>query len=229
MKYKTLLFDADGTLLNFLKAEEEALTEALHMRGIDADSATVSLYSGINDGLWKKLERGEIKKSVLAYKRFEMLFEALGLELDAKKMAEDYMNALSTKGILLDGAENMLRALYGKARMYIVTNGIEFIQRGRYARCGIEKYFDDIFISDTIGFDKPSVKYFEYVEDHINSFDKSRTLIIGDSLTSDMRGGLNYGIDTCWYNPSGKNVPEDMRLTFVARSFDEVVDFILGE
>ena len=229
MKYQFLLFDADGTLLDFHKSESEAVRETMALGGIEPTDGKIKLYSEINDGLWKKLERGEIEKKVLLYHRFELLFEALGVEGDAKKMASDYMNLLSTKGYVLDGAEQMLKALYGKVKMYIVTNGVEFIQRGRYARCGIDKYFDEIFISDAIGCEKPSVKYFEYVAERIEGFDKARALIVGDSLTSDMRGGLNFGIDTCWYAPHGKACPEDMKLTHVARSFAEVEKIIVGE
>jgi 2-haloacid dehalogenase len=123
----------------------------------------------------------------------------------------------------------MCRRLYGNAKMYIVTNGVEFIQRGRYARCGIDKYFEEVFISDVIGVEKPAREYFDHVAAHIDGFEKSKALVIGDSLTSDIKGGINYGIDTCWYEPTGKSAPADMPLTFVARSFDEVTKFILGE
>ena len=229
MKYDFLLFDADGTLLDFKRSEAEALREAMVMNGIEPSDERVAIYSEINDGLWKRLERGEIEKKVLLYHRFELLFEALGVVGDAKKMARDYMNGLSTKGYVLDGAEQMCRALCGKAKMYIVTNGVEFIQRGRYAVCGIDKYFDDVFISDVIGVEKPSVEFFEYVSSHVEGFDPKRAIIIGDSLTSDMKGGLNYGIATCWYNPAGKSCPADMELTFIAESFDEVIEHIMGE
>lgn len=226
MKYGIILFDADGTLLDFLKSEDEAVREALAADGIEPTDGTVKLYSGINAELWKKLERREIEKKVLLYRRFELLYEALGTHGNARLTAERYMNALATKGYMLAGAEDMLRALYGRVKMYIVTNGVEFIQRGRYARCGVEKYFEDIFISDVIGTEKPDVRYFEYVAAHIGELDKKRTLIVGDSLTSDMRGGINYGIDTCWYNPEGKPCPEDMNITFTATDFESIVKFI---
>jgi len=229
MRYTTILFDADGTLLDFHKSESEAVAEAMKLGGIEPNEEIIRLYSEINDGLWKKLERGEIEKRVLLYHRFELLFDALGVKGDAKKMADDYVGTLSTKGYMLEGAEQMCKTLYGKAKLYIVTNGVERVQRGRYARCGISRYFEDAFISDVIGVEKPSLKYFEYVAEHIDGFDKSNTVIVGDSLTSDMRGGLNYGIDTCWYNPAGKPCPEDMKLTYVAHSFDEVIEFLMGE
>ncbi len=229
MKYTYILFDADGTLLDFHRSESEALTDAMLLHGIEPSEEKIKLYSEINDSLWKKLERGEIEKSVLLYHRFELFFAALGVADDARQMARDYMNALSQKGYVLDGAEDMCRTLFGKVKLYIVTNGVEFIQRGRYAVCGIDKYFDGVFISDAIGAEKPSKKYFEYVQEHIDGFDKARTLIVGDSLTSDMRGGINFGIDTCWYAPSGKSAPSDMPLTYIARNFGEVVNFICGE
>ena len=229
MKYDFVLFDADGTLLDFFRSEDEAVREAMLLSGIEPSDEKVKLYSSINDGLWKKLERGEIEKKVLLYHRFELLFEALGVQADAKKMAADYMNLLSTKGYLLDGVIEMCEQLQGKVKMYIVTNGVEFIQRGRYARCDIQKYFDDVFISDVIGCEKPSVAYFEYVAARIEGFDKSRAIIVGDSLTSDMQGGVNFGIDTCWYNPKGKAVPENMKLTYVTDSFADMTKILLGE
>lgn len=228
MRYDVILFDADGTLLDFHKSEAEAIREAMTDNGIEPTDEKVELYSKINLGLWKMLERGEIEKSVLVYRRFEMLLDALGERADAKKMADDYMRELSVRGYVLDGAEDMCRALYGKVKMYIVTNGVEFIQRGRYARCGIDKYFDGVFISDCVGFEKPAGEYFEYVSKKLGGLDKSRTLIVGDSLTSDMRGGINYGIDTCWYNPCGAECPSDMKLTYIAKSFDDVLGIILN-
>ena len=112
-----------------------------------------------------------------------------------------------------------------------MTNGAEFVQRNRYAVSGIGKYFEEAFISDVIGHQKPSLKFFEYVEAHIPDYDRASTLIVGDSLSSDMKGGIGAGIDTCWFNPDGKTAPEEMakKLTFVARDMDEIYRFIMGE
>lgn len=229
MKYKTILFDADGTLLDFERSEKEALYDAMRMHNIEPSEEKRLIYCEINDSLWKMLERGEIEKQVLLYRRFELFLEAIGVERDGKKMADDYMNSLATKGYLLDGADELCERLYGKARLYIVTNGVDFIQNGRWARCDTRKYFDDFFISGVIGAEKPNVEFFEHVSAHIDGFKKESTLIVGDSLTSDIKGGINYGIDTCWYNPAGKAVPSDMDITCVAHSFADVEKFILGE
>lgn len=226
MRYGIILFDADGTLLDFGRAENEALRESLVSVGIKPDDEMVGTYSRINDSLWKALERGEVTKEVLRYRRFELFFAHYGMFHDAHVMANTYEGNLSQKGYLLDGAKELCERLYGKARMYIVTNGIETIQLGRYARCGLEKYFDGIFISGRVGYEKPDVRYFEHIEKQIPDFSKGSAVIIGDSLTSDMRGGLNFGIDTCWYNPHGKESPSDMPLTHVSCDFDDIYDFV---
>ena len=226
MRYKTVLFDADGTLLDFLRSEREAVREALAMSGIDADDEMISVYSAINDSLWKKLERKEIERSVLLYHRFELFCERYGYVADAKKIAADYVKTLGAKGYMLDGAEEMLKKLHGKVKMYIVTNGVESVQHGRYAITGLSKYFDGIFISEAIGVNKPDVRYFEYVAQHIEDFDKATAIIVGDSLTSDIKGGVNFGIDTCWYAPNGEEA-QGIAPVYTARSFDEVCAVLL--
>lgn len=229
MRYDTILFDADGTLFDFHKSEYEAIKETFESFGIKADDELIADYSQINDSLWKMLERGEIEKQVLLYRRFEIFCEKYSFVADAKLMAKAYMENLSQKAYLIDGAEELCRTLYGKARIYIVTNGVEFIQKRRYAKSGLDKYFERAFISGEIGFEKPSTEYFECVAANIPEFDKSRALIVGDSLTSDIKGGINYGIDTCWYNPKGKPAPEGMNITHISADFSDIYKFITEE
>lgn len=229
MKYDIVLFDADGTLFDFARAEDESIRHTMRSFGIEPSDQRVAKYSEINDSLWKALERGEIEKSVLLYRRFELFCQYYGFPADHRKMAETYMNTLSTKGHLINGAEELIKKLYGKVRMYIVTNGVEFIQKGRYAKSGIGKYFEDKFISGVIGYEKPRIEYFEYVESHIDNFNKTRVLVVGDSLTSDIQGGINYGLDTCWFNPKGKVVPEGMDITYTVSNFDEIYTIITDE
>lgn len=226
MRYDTILFDADGTLFDFFRCEDSAIRATFADFEIEPSDALVLSYSQINDSLWKMLERGEIEKSVLLYIRFELFCEKHGFSRDAKAMAKKYMNELSEQAYFLDGAKELCASLFGKVRMYIVTNGVDFIQRKRYKKSGLGEYFDDLFISGEIGYEKPSVKYFDAVSEKIPDFSKKNTLIVGDSLTSDIRGGINYSLDTCWYNPSGKSAPADMDITYIAKSFDDIYNFI---
>ena len=228
MKYETILFDADGTLFDFIKSESVSVREAFLSFGISVDDAIVDDYSAINDSLWKMLERGEIEKQVLLYRRFEILCEKYGFSCDAKLVAKAYMDRLSEKIYFIDGAQELCKSLCGIAKLYIVTNGVEFIQKNRYAKSGLDKYFSGIFISGEIGSEKPSVDYFEYVAKHIPDFKKDKTVIVGDSLTSDIKGGIAYGIDTCWYNPAQRPMPQDMDITCNASSFEDVYRFVTG-
>ena len=226
MRYTTVLFDADGTLLDFSRSEDEAVRETMLLAGIEPDDEKVATYSRINDGLWKMLERKEIEKNVLLYRRFELFCEHYGYSADARKMATDYMEQLSQRGYLLDGARKLLLSLQGKVKMYIITNGVDFIQRRRYAHSGISEFFDGIFISGELGFEKPDPKYFECVESSLGVLSRESTLVVGDSLTSDIRGANNYGFDSCWYNPKAKPLSDAAHPTYTALSFDEVYSVI---
>ena len=229
MRYTTVLFDADGTLFDFLKSEACAIKNTMSLFGIEPSNEKVKKYSEINDGLWKMLERGEIEKSVLLYHRFELFCEYYGFDCDAKEMAKTYMESLSENSHLFIGAAELCQKLSEHFKLYIVTNGVEFIQKRRFAKSGLAEYFSGVFISGVIGYEKPSIKYFEYIEWNIPEFDKSKAVIIGDSLSSDVKGGIAYGIDTVWYNPENKQKPEDMDITYIASSFDEIYGYLIGE
>lgn len=229
MRYDFLLFDADGTLVDFHKGEFEAVREAMETMGIEPNDELVHAYSEINAGLWKMLERKEITKPELLIRRFEIFCERFGFSVDVKEMARTYEASLSQKGYLFDGVEELCQKLSKNHSLYIVTNGVEHIQKGRFSKLPLDKYFKKVFISGEMGYDKPDIRYFEAVEKNIPDFKKERALIIGDSLTSDIAGGINYGIDTCWYAPDNSEAPDGIDITYVARSYDDIYDFIVGE
>lgn len=234
MRYDTILFDADETLLDFRRSEHDAVAETMREVGIEPTEERISVYSRINDSLWKALERGEIEKSVLLWRRFLLFREYVGAEggeAEARSMATRYTEHLSRKGYLLDGALSLCQRLKGRARMYIITNGVGFVQRGRYKLSGLDAYPDGVFISEEVGAEKPSGAYFSYVADHIPDFCRERTLVVGDSLTSDIKGGVDFGLDTCWFNPAGKKPTEALadRITYTVATHEEIYRLIMEE
>ena len=198
----TVLIDLDDTLLDFKADERFAITETLSHLGIPTSEENISLYVKINLSCWKMHERGEIGLNELLYERFAMLFDALGVIADKRVAKEYYEKQLSKGGHLIEGAIELLEELKGKYRLYLVSNGEPTVQRNRMAAVDIAKYFDDIFISQKVGYAKPDKRFFDYVFQRTGT-NKDTTIIIGDSLTSDIAGGCMYGIKTCHLNPLG--------------------------
>lgn len=201
MKYTTLLFDLDETLMDFKKAEDNAITLLFRKYGINPTDENKTLYSKINKGKWKALERGEITRSRLFLSRFEELFEIFGIAADAATANDEYLSFMAQGRFVFDGAEEICRKLSENYKLYIITNGSKKAQDGRLKNLPLMDCFENVFISEEIGFDKPYKEYFDYVFEHIPEKDKSKCLVIGDSLTSDIAGAVNYGIDSCWLNP----------------------------
>ena len=228
MAYSIALFDADNTLLDFSRAEHDALCSCLTSRGLPTDEDTVALYSAINDVHWKRLERGETTRDRLKVERFSDFFHAVGYGGDPTIMADDYVSALSCQSHLLDGALELIRSLHGQCRLYIVTNGITSVQKNRFGRCSLAPYFDRCFISEEMGSAKPEKRFFDMVAAMIPHFDPKQAIVIGDSLSSDIRGGINAGLDTCWFNPAGKSAPADMAITYTVSCLQEIRNIILG-
>ena len=222
MRYTTILMDADNTLLDFTRSEHDAIAETFAHFGLPNDDATIAIYSEVNDAHWKMLERGEIEKKVLMWKRFEAFCRRTGLVADPHALAADYLHTLSTKSYMIEGALEVCATLAKNCRMYIVTNGDKHVQQGRFNPCPLAKYFEKAYISEEVGFEKPDIRYFNAVMADIPNFDPATTLVVGDSLTSDIKGGINAGLDTCWYNPKGKPAPADLPLTYVIRDLAEL-------
>ena len=200
-KYTTILFDADDTLLDFGKDETNALIRTLETNGIPITEENISIYKQVNVSLWKALERGEIDKPTLKKVRFGLFFQKIGFQTDKDTFAinEEYLNNLSNGGNLLEGAKDLIEDLKTQGYdLYIVTNGIENTQKRRLTKAGILPYFSEIFVSEAIGYQKPRKEYFDYVLRHIKEKDIGRVLLVGDSLSSDIKGALDAGIDCAW-------------------------------
>ena len=199
-KYSFLLFDADNTLLDFDENERVSLSKAFDRFGIPCDGKTVSLYHDINLMYWRLLAENKIGKEELLIKRFETLFEHIGIKADPFAVENFYREQLGQGCQVVPGALEVCRKLKGEYKLYVITNGVAKTQHSRLKGSGFEGLMDGIFISDEIGYDKPDVRFFEYVRDHIEGFEKQKALVIGDSLFSDIRGGVDFGLDTCYLN-----------------------------
>lgn len=208
---RNVLFDLDDTLLDFHRAEAEAIRHTLREFGINPTNETVALYSKINRSCWAKLETGEYTREEVLHRRFDILFQTLGVEGDAHETQKLYEYRLSLGAYYLDGAEDLLDELFGKYRLYLATNGIVNVQSRRIKDSGIGKYFDGIFVSERIGYNKPDKRFFECAFLEIPDFKLEETVIIGDTLTSDILGGINAGIKTVYFNP--KNRKNDTGIT----------------
>ena len=228
-KYTTLLFDADDTLLDFRKDEKQALVKALTHYGVPITEENIKIYSDINQGMWKQLERGEITKPELKRTRFKKFFEAIGFECDEEPLTvnEHYLSLLGEGGNTLEGAVDTVKKLYEDGyELYIITNGIAATQAKRLTRSGLLPYINEVFVSETIGYQKPRNEYFDAVLDNIKENDKEKTLVIGDSLTSDIQGAMNAGLPCCWLNRYGKELPDEYKVDYVIEDVREVFGVI---
>ncbi|MBO5945663.1 MAG: YjjG family noncanonical pyrimidine nucleotidase [Clostridia bacterium] len=198
---KHLLIDLDQTIFDFHRAEREALDGMLRELGATPSDELAKAYSEINDSYWKMLELGTITRDELLVKRFTTLFERYGIDADGAMARKSYERRLGDCCFYIEGAQELLKTLFGRVKMHLASNGTDSVQTRRLAKAGIEHYFENIFISQRVGFDKPDVRYFERCFSAIEDFDPAECAIFGDSLSSDIKGGKNAGITTIWYNP----------------------------
>ena len=196
-----ILFHLDNTLLDFSKAEQIALTETLTQLRVPPKEAVLSRYSALNSEQWKLLEQGKIGRDEVKVRRYQLLFDELGVTHPAEEAAALYESLLGIGHYFMIGAEEVLQELFSSYHLYITTNGIAQVQRRRIESAELERYFQDIFISEEIGFNKPSRDFFDCCFARIPNFQRESAIIVGDSLSSDIQGGINAGIKTVWFNP----------------------------
>ncbi len=215
MKKKFLLFDVDRTLLDFKKSEAVALKQSLEDFSFEYNEQIRARYEVINHYYWGEFEKGTIEKSKILSARFRDLFGEFGFLGDPVLFDRYYRNELSKIAELIEGADELLSRLRNQGyQIYFVTNGTREVQRPRLKNSGLELLADGIFISEEIGFQKPEKEYFNLVFSRIPDFNPEEAIVIGDSLTSDIQGGVNMGIDTVWYNPDGQKNTLNLPVTY---------------
>jgi 2-haloacid dehalogenase len=221
--YETFLFDFDHTLFDSDASEALAFVETLLDFGVPDPNAHFATYQSINKALWVAVEAGTITPNDLRTQRFSQLATAIGLDADPVALADRYVVAMGANGELYPGAFAVLEQLATSVTLALVTNALSEVQRTRIARVGIEQFFSAIVISGEVGPSKPSPAIYDITFELLNSPVKEGTLMIGDSLSSDIKGGSNYGIDTCWYNVHGKTASPTDVVTHEISSLDQLL------
>lgn len=198
---KFVFLDLDDTILDFHRSEAVALRKTLQSLNVNPTDEVISRYSEINRVHWKALERKELTREQVLTGRFRQLFEELGMNVSPSVAQSLYEKNLSESHFFIDGAPRLLMTLSQKYPLYIVSNGTTLVQTSRIASSGIGRYFKGIFLSQQLGADKPQIEFFERATGQIEGYKSEESIILGDSLTSDIQGGINAGMHTCWFNP----------------------------
>ena len=219
---KFLLIDLDDTILDFHKAEHIGLHNTLRHYGVEPTDETIALYLQINAAHWRALEKGEMTRKQVNEGRFVQLFRKLGREVDGEKCAAYYLSQLALTHDYLPGAEDAILSLSKKYRLYVASNGTSSVQYPRLAASKLAQYVKKAFISEDLGQNKPSKAYFDLCFAQIPDFDPRYAMMVGDSLTSDIQGGINAGIPTCWVNVFGKENTTSIRPDYEIASLTEL-------
>ena len=229
-KYYCILFDADNTLLNFDAAESKALAETLVNYGIEPDAETVQTYRTINEELWRQLEKGQIRREKLLNERFSRFLKAIDAAGDGAEMNRYYLEQLSTHPDLMNAEVlDVLRELSEVATLAVVSNGVHKVQTRRLAASGVSNFMEDVFISEKLGCEKPGARIFDAALRALGVENREHVLMVGDSLTSDIQGGANAGLDTCWFNPNHTENPGKVIPTYEIASLEELYPLVMEQ
>ncbi len=221
-KYAWVLFDADGTLFDYDAAESRALRYTFEQAELAFSPTYLDPYRRLNGQIWRDFEQGKISQKVLRVKRFQLLSQAIAIDFDAAWFSKHYLLNLGAGTQLIEGAEYLMNVLAGRIGVALITNGLQDVQRARLARSEIGHHFNPVIISEEVGVAKPDVRIFEKAFELMGWPKKDSVLIVGDSLSSDICGGNNYGIGTCWFNPAAKPNDSGQHVGFEIRRLSEL-------
>ena len=227
-KYYCILFDADNTLLDFDAAESKALADTLRNYGIEPDAETVQTYRTINGELWRQLEKGQIRRDKLMAERFTRFLKAVNAAGSGAEMNQYYLDQLSTHpDLAAPNVLDVMKELAEVATLAVVTNGFDRVQSRRVAESGLKEFVEEVFVSEKLDSEKPNRKIFDTALRSLGVENRERVLMVGDSLTSDIQGGINAGLDTCWYNPNHAENPGKVCPTCEISNLEELYQLVM--
>ena len=224
-----LFLDLDDTILDFHKAERIAISKTFQTFGLEPTEAVLDRYHVINRQHWERLEKGELTREQVLQGRFEVLFREMGRSADAAAIARIYEHNLSIGHYFLPGAREALDALGKHCRLYLASNGTASVQQGRLTSAGLYPVFEKVFVSQELGFNKPSIEFFNACTRQIPGYDPKKAMMVGDSLTSDIQGGINAGMATCWVNPTHAPGRPDIRPDYEIGALSELEGLLIKE
>ncbi|MGI9272844.1 MAG: YjjG family noncanonical pyrimidine nucleotidase [Woeseiaceae bacterium] len=227
MRYTTFLLDLDHTLFDTEASETAAFEQTMSAAGVTDAESHWAAYQRINLELWAAVEREEIQPQVVRTRRFELFVAEQELDADPQRMADDFVTGLGMNGDLYAGAREVLEHLSERASLGMVTNGLSEVQRTRIERLGLDDYFDAIAISAEIGAAKPGTEIFDIVFESMKRPTKKSAVMVGDNLSADIQGGVNFGIATCWYNPHSRSVNAADSINHEIRELQELKDLVV--
>lgn len=221
-----LFLDLDDTILDFHKAERIAITKTIRQFGLEPTEEVLNRYRAINKWHWEQLELGKMTRAQVVENRFGALFAEYGVDADQSACARAYEENLAIGHYFLPGAEAAVDRLSKKYRLFLVSNGTASVQKGRMTSANLYRFFEKVFVSQEIGHNKPSKAYFDACFAQIPGFDPKKAMIVGDSLTSDILGGIRAGIQTCWVNPNHNPAREDIRPDYEIEGLHQLEDIL---
>jgi len=230
VRYKTLLFDLDDTLLDFGASEDVALQKLFNLQQVTLTPEIKANYKKLNDSLWRAYENDEIDRDEVVNTRFALLFEQYGIQVDGVALQKKYNEYLSEGHHLIEGAIELIQRLHVEFDLYVVSNGASNTQQKRLTDSGLAPYFKKVFVSEDTGYQKPMKEFFDIVFSQVESINLKETLIIGDSFSADVIGGWNAGIDTCWVNIKGRDYKHpEITPTYEIHKLEELYNILKVE
>ena len=226
MNKKIVLLDLDNTLIDFNECARHSIMKSFERHGFTYTDEVFTTFITENVKIWKRLERGEITKSQLRADRWNIILSRLGIDFDGTIIEEEFENGVAQGAYAVEGAYELLDYLFPKYELYIVSNGFRFVQESRLKIGDFRKYFKDVYLSEDVGVQKPAKEFFDYCFDKMEQPDKADVILIGDSLSADIIGGLNYGIDCIWFNKNGESLPADIKPNFIVNKLKEIENIL---